>query len=211
MRKLILCTVLIMCIALGGLFASQTINSTVRLSSIVRNQNSGNPSVIIGINSTSFNTLIDPSIETVAITDVNLTESGSFTFALMTSDDVYIGDAVSAFNMSIEIKAEGFHRYDYDYTGYLEGSSMDEANILERDAVPILKVAPEISIPQFQGENENVSVVKDGRDNVINVQFLHGKTRADLVLGTFTIEWNGKRPLEAGNYKAKVSVTYSTP
>ena len=71
--------------------------------------------------------------------------------------------------------------------------------------------SPEVEIPEFRGSNENVSVYHTGDGNKIGVQFNKGITKADLVLGTFSISWKGKSPLDEGVYKAKVSVVYSTP
>ena len=78
--------------------------------------------------------------------------------------------------------------------------------------MPLASNNPEIEIPQFYGNNENVVVSHSGASkNAIEVQFNKGTTKANLVLGTFNVEWEGKRPLDAGIYKAKVSVVYSTP
>ena len=139
-------------------------------------------------------------------------QDGQFTFVLMTSEEVRIPRGGQKTYLHIEVKAEGFHRYDYNYTGFLEGSSMDEANIKEHNAVPLLSTTPYITIANFYGDNENVDVKHvENKGNKVEIQFLEGVTKANLILGTFTVEWKGKRPLEAGIYKAKVSITYSTP
>ncbi len=213
MRRALLCIACILVLVSAGLFA-QTQTSVVRLSSIVKNQTSGNPSVIIGINSTTldFDTLMDPNIEATAITGLDLTEDGVFTFALMTSENVYMSSGSSSYIMSIEVSADGFHRYEYKDSQHQAGYSMEGSDIVEYEAVPIKSLTPNIQIPRFQGENENVSVVKTSdRGNVVNVQFNPGHTRSQLILGTFSVEWEGRKPLEAGIYKAEVYITYSTP
>ncbi len=183
----------------------------VTIASVVKVPETVNPQIIIGIGSAELTYYVSPDQETTTITGLNLMEDGSFTFALMSSEEVYISTGSLRASLDIEIVAEGFHLYDYNYTGILAGSSMDEANIKQKNAVPLLSTRPVIEIPQFYGNNENVTVRHEGDGNKISITFNKGTTRAELILATFKIEWKGKRPLEAGIYKAKVSVIYSSP
>ena len=69
----------------------------------------------------------------------------------------------------------------------------------------------QVGVPGFSGSDENVSVEHvGGKNNKIEVTFNPGKTRADLVLGTFRVDWKGNSKLESGIYKAEVMVSYST-
>ncbi len=196
----------------GQIFADTSNISSVTIASVVQGQLDVNPQIIIGIGSAELSYYMTPDQETTTITNLNLMEDGYFTFALMTSEEVRIISENYKYSIQIEINAEGFHLYDYNYTGILEGSSMDEANIKKKNAVPLLSNSPNINIPQFSGQNENVEVNHIGNnDNQINITFNTGMTKSELILGTFDVAWKGQRPLEAGIYKAKVSVTYKTP
>ncbi len=213
MRKYLIVALLLLTIA-GGLFAADQMSGTsVTIASVVTPPEPVNPSIIIGIGSTELSYYMSPDMETTAITGINLMEDGEFSFALMTSEEVRIprGTSIRSF-LDIEVKAEGFHLYDYNYTGFLEGSSMDESNIKRRDAVPLLSENPKIEINSFFGTDENVEVYyTSGKNSKITIEFREGVTKANLILGTFKVQWKGQRPLEAGIYKAKVSIIYSSP
>ena len=208
MRKVILTALLLMVLLIGSAFADTT---SLTIASIVKDTTQTNPSIIIGIGSAELTYYVNPDTETTEITGLNLTEDGSFTFALMTSEEVIINSESQKYGLSIEIQADGFHLYDYNYAGDMGGSSWDELSIKQKYAVPLTTSNPEVEIPDFYGANENISVYHSGAKNRIEVQFDKGRTKAELILGTFTIQWKGKRPLEAGIYKAKVNVIYSTP
>ena len=212
MKKILFAIVMFSMILCLPLFAEDSIMSSITLASVVQPPVQVNPQIIIGIGSAELSSYISPLQETTVITGLNLTKDGSFTFALMTSEEITVTTNSTRMAMEIEIVAEGFHLYDYDYTGIMEGSSMDEANIKQRNAVPLLSNSPEISIPQFYGSNENVVVNHTSEaKNKIQITFNKGTTKAQLILGTFNVDWQGKRPLDVGIYKAKVSVIYSTP
>lgn len=191
-------------------FAASDQSSVVTVGSVVLGNIQGNPKIIIGIGATDMSQYLTQDKETTVITGLNLTKDGSYSFVLLTSEEVILGISKRT-AMEIEIYAEGFDLYDYDYNGATEGSSMESASIKMKNAVPILSTTPEIKIPTFSGKDQNVSVSHIGSsNNKISVEFLPGMTKANLILGSFTVEWNGKRPLDAGIYKAKVSVIYST-
>ncbi|MBR2282666.1 MAG: hypothetical protein IJ863_08595 [Spirochaetales bacterium] len=213
MKKLLFVSMLLIVLLAGQVYADGKLNSSaVTIASVVSPPEAANPSIIIGIGSAELSYYMTPDQETTAITGINLMEDGRFTFALMTSEEVRIFKGAPKNLLHIEVRAEGFHFYDYNYTGYLEGSSMDESNIKQFNAVPLLSTTPYITISTFYGSNENVEVRHvENQGNKIEVEFLEGITKAELILGTFTVEWKGKRPLEAGIYKAKVSIIYSTP
>ena len=212
MKKLLFISLLLVLVLTGQVYAETMTGSSVTIASVVQPPETTNPSIIIGIGSAELSYYMTPDQETTAVTGINLMEDGQFTFVLMTSEEVRIPRGGQKTYLHIEVKAEGFHRYDYNYTGLLEGSSMDEANIKEHNAVPLLSTTPYITIANFYGDNENVDVKHvENKGNKVEIQFLEGVTKANLILGTFTVEWKGKRPLEAGIYKAKVSITYSTP
>lgn len=212
MKKILFIIAIFSLVLCMSLFAEDPTMSTVTIASVVQEPLQVNPSIIIGIGSAELSSYVSPETEMTVITGLNLTKDGTFTFALMTSEEINIVSNNSKMYLQIEIVAEGFHLYDYDYTGIMEGSSMDAANIKQRDAVPLLSTTPEIEIPQFYGNNENVTVRhSQGAKNKINIEFNKGITKAQLILGTFNVEWQGKRPLDVGIYKAKVSVIYSTP
>ena len=211
MKKILFTIVLLSLAICFALCADDMTSTTVTIASIVQSPLQVNPSIIIGIGSAELSSYVSPETETTVITGLNLMKDGTFTFALMTSEEINIISNNHKVSLQIEIIAEGFHLYDYDYTGIMEGSSMDEANIKVHNAVPLLSSTPEIDIPQFYGTNENVTVNHaPGAKNKIDIQFNKGITKADLILGTFNVAWEGKRPLDAGIYKAKVSVIYST-
>ena len=212
MKKILFVIAIFSLVLCMSLFAEDPTMSTVTIASVVQEPLQVNPSIIIGIGSAELSSYVSPETEMTVITGLNLTKDGTFTFALMTSEEINIVSNNSKMYLQIEIVVEGFHLYDYDYTGIMEGSSMDAANIKQRDAVPLLSTTPEIEIPQFYGNNENVTVRhSQGAKNKINIEFNKGITKAQLILGTFNVEWQGKRPLDVGIYKAKVSVIYSTP
>lgn len=208
MRKVILTLLALMVLCVGFAFADTT---SLTIASIVKDTTQINPSIIIGIGSAELTYYVNPDQELTEITGLNLTQDGSFTFALMTSEEVVINSESQKYGLTIEIQAEGFHLYDYNYNASMEGSSRDEMSIKQLNAVPLTTTNPEVEIPSFYGANENVTVYHSGGRNRIEIQFDKGRTKAELILGTFSIDWKGKRPLEAGIYKAKVNVIYSTP
>ena len=207
MRKVILTLLALMVLCVGFAFADTT---SLTIASIVKDTTQINPSIIIGIGSAELTYYVNPDQELTEITGLNLTQDGSFTFALTTSEEVIINSESQKYGLAIEIQADGFHLYDYNYNGSMNGSS-EELSIKQKYAVPLATSNPEVEIPGFYGANENVTVYHSGSKNRIEVQFDKGRTKSELILGTFTIQWKGKRPLEAGIYKAKVNVIYSTP
>ena len=214
MRKVLLAIILLCATLCAPLFAEDTTSTTVTIASVVEAPLKASPSIVISFVTPEIQTNIEANTEAEAtvITGLNLTEDGSFTFSLMTSEEVVVSTESTKLNLQIEIVADGFHLYDYNYTGATEGSVLNDSKIKQRNAVPLLSNTPEINIPQFRGSNENVVVSHaNGAANAIEVQFNKGTTKANLILGSFNVEWEGKRPLEAGIYKAKVSVVYSTP
>lgn len=214
MRKVLLVIILFAIALCSPLFAADSTTTTVTIASVVPAPIKANPAIIISFVTPELTTTVTTATgeETTVITGMNLTEDGSLKFSLMTSEEITVTTNSTKLNLQIEIVAEGFHLYDYDYTGATEGSLMDESKIKQRNAVPLRSTTPEIDIPQFYGNNENVVVNHTGAGkNAIEVQFNKGTTKANLVLGTFDVEWEGKRPLDAGIYRAKVSVVYSTP
>ena len=214
MRKVLLAIILLGIVLCAPLFAEDSTSTTVTIASVVEAPLKASPSIVISFVTPEIQTNIEANTEADAtvITGLNLTEDGSFTFSLMTSEEIVVTTNSTKLNLQIEIVADGFHLYDYDYTGATESSVLNDSKIKQRNAVPLLSNAPEINIPQFRGSNENVVVNHaNGVSNAIEVQFNKGTTRANLVLGSFDVAWEGKRPLEAGIYKAKVSVVYSTP
>ena len=216
MRKALLVIILFSVVLIASLFAGDSTTSTVTIASVVEAPIKENPSIIISFVTPDIATTVETTgtkgEETTAITGLDLTENGSLSFSLMTSEEITVTTNSTKLNLQIEIVAEGFHLYDYDYTEATVGSVMNDSKIKERNAVPLLSTTPEINIPQFYGSNENVVVNHaGGAKNAIEVQFNKGTTKANLVLGSFDVEWEGKSPLDAGIYKAKVSVVYSTP
>ncbi len=207
MRKVLLTLLALLVLCVGFAFADTT---SLTIASIVKDTTQINPSIIIGIGSAELTYYVNPDQETTEITGLNLTQDGSFTFALMTSEEVIINSESQKYGLAIEIQADGFHLYDYSYNGSMNGSS-EELSIKQKYAVPLTTSNPEVEIPGFYGANENVTVYHSGGKNRIEIQFDKGRTKAELILGTFSIDWKGKRPLEAGIYKAKVNVIYSTP
>lgn len=208
MRKVILTALLFTVLIIGTAFADTT---SLTIASVVNDTTQINPSIIIGVGSAELTYYVNPDQEITEITGLNLSQDGNFTFALMTSEEVIINTESQKYGLSIEIRADGFHLYDYDYTAGMDGTSGNEPKIKQKYAVPLTTSSPEVEIPDFYGANENVSVYHSGSKNRIEIQFDKGKTKSELILGTFTIQWKGKRPLEAGIYKAKVNVIYSTP
>lgn len=208
--KRVLFTAVLVLLMVGQIFAVTDQSSVVTVESIVLGQEHGNPNIIIGIGASDLSQYITPDRETTVITGLNLTKDGSYSFVLVTSEEVVLG-LTKRTAMEIEILAEGFDLYDQDYSGAADGSSMEEASIKLKNAVPLLSKTPEIRIPTFTGSDQNVTVSHvGGSSNKVSVQFNPGRTKANFILGSFSIEWNGKRPLDAGIYKAKVSVVYTT-
>ncbi|MBO4410318.1 MAG: hypothetical protein J5775_06155 [Spirochaetales bacterium] len=187
------------------------VTSRVVLASSVVNRTQTNPAVIVNIQTADLSARVETGLETTTITDLNLSENGSITFSLMTSAEVYISNGTVKSGLDIEIVAEGFHRYDYDSSNSSTRTYNDEKYLVEKNAVPLDSMTPEIDIPQFYGSDENCAVKHSGSGNRIEVEFSQGVTRADLTLATFTVSWKGAEKLDPGVYKAMVSVIYSTP
>lgn len=207
MKKAALITAIVLLFAMQSLSA---VTSRFVLASSVVNRSQTNPAVILNIQATDVSAYVDTGIETSAITDLNLTEDGSITFALMTSAEVFISSGKLKSQMDIEVVAEGFHRYDYN-KATATPTSNDDKYIIEENAVPLDTLTPAIDIPMFNGEDENCEVKHAGADNKVEVEFTQGVTRENLTLATFTVSWKGMSQLDVGIYKAKVSVIYSTP
>ena len=87
MKKAALITAIVLLFAVQSLSA---VTSRFVLASSVVNRSQTNPAVILNIQATDVSAYVDTGIETSAITDLNLTEDGSITFALMTSAEVFI-------------------------------------------------------------------------------------------------------------------------
>ena len=221
MRKALLVIILFSMVLFAPLFAADSTTTTVTIASMVEAPVKVTPAIVltfvtpeisttISTVSSTTGTTAETEASSAVISGLNLTEEGTLTFSLLTNDEIVVTTESTKLNLTIEILADGFHLYD-DSSVY-EGSVLDDSKIKQRNAVPLVSNAPDINIPQFYGNNENVVVNHTGASkNAIEVQFNKGTTRANLVLGTFDVSWEGKRPLDAGIYKAKVSVVYSTP
>ena len=213
MRKAILVIILFSMVLIAPLLAEDSTTTTVTIASVVEAPVKATPIIVINFVTPELTTTVTTETgvdSSTVITGLNLTEEGSLTFSLMTNEEITVTTESTKLNLQIEIKADGFHLYDDAIVG--DGVIFDDSKIKQRNAVPLLSSAPEIEIPQFYGSNENVVVNHaNGANNAIEVQFNKGTTKANLVLGTFNVGWEGKRPLDAGIYKAKVSVVYSTP
>ena len=211
MRRAILFT-LVLLTALCAVFAADPVNAvSITVASMVMEPARVTPSISIGFSATGFSYTASTADNATLITDLDLTKDGSFTFSLLTTEEVNILALSSRTALSIEIEADGFHLYEDVDPSAKEGFAMSGSTILERDAVPITSIEPDISIPGFSGSDENVRVEHTGgKNNRIEVTFNPGKTRAELVLGTFHVDWKGKKILDPGIYKAEVRVSYST-
>lgn len=215
MRKALFVIILFSMVLCSPLFAGDSTTTTVTIASVVEAPMKETPAIIISFVTPEISTTVTTSSTTTgeldsAVTGLNLMEDGSLTFSLMTSEEITVTTNSTKLNLSIEIVADGFHLYDDSSIN--EGSLLDDSKIKQRNAVPLLSSTPEIEIPQFYGSNQNVAVNHaGGAKNAIEVQFNKGTTKANLVLGSFDVAWEGKYPLDAGIYKAKVSVVYSTP
>ena len=217
MRKALLVIILFSMVLFAPLFAADSTTTMVTIASMVEAPVKASPAIILTFVTPQLATTVSTSTTTTTtgevdsiISGLNLTEPGTLTFSLLTSEEIVVTTESTKLNLSIEIVADGFHLYDDSSVS--EGSILDDSKIKQRNAVPLASNNPEIEIPQFYGNNENVVVSHSGASkNAIEVQFNKGTTKANLVLGTFNVEWEGKRPLDAGIYKAKVSVVYSTP
>lgn len=203
MKRMLTLFMLILVLCMCPAFAD---SSTVTIASVVDGRPNLNPYIVIGIGSVQLSYTVESGVDTTTISGLDLTQDGSFTFAMLTSEEVRIFTESQKYGLAIEIIADGFHLY-----GYGSGSQADSLILRQRDAVPLLTTTPDIEIPGFDGDDENVDVWHSGGNNRIEVRFNRGTTRAELVLGTFNIGWKGISPLEEGVYKAKVSVIYSTP
>ena len=211
MKRVILFTLVLLTV-LGAVFAADPVNAvTITVASMVMEPARVTPSISIGFAATGFSYMASTTENATLITDLDLTRDGSFTFSLLTTEEVNILALNSRTTLFIEIEADGFHLYeDVDPTSK-EGFALAGATVLEKDAVPITSLEPDINIPGFSGSDENVAVEHTGgKNNKIEVVFNPGKTRAELVLGTFHVDWKGKRILDPGLYKAEVKVSYST-
>ena len=213
MKKFLFVTFLFV-VALFGLCAADPINAvSVTVASIVKEPVQVTPSFTISIDAAAMpvSTVSNLEGESMTISDLDLTKDGSFSFSLQTADEVNIFGAALRSALSIEIEADGFHLYESSNPGSREGFAAAASSIKERNAVPITSIAPEIDIPHFSGSDENVKVNHiDGKNNKIEVTFNPGKTRSDLIIGSFKVDWKGKQELDEGIYKAEVMVSYST-
>ena len=199
MKKNLFLLLIIVSLVLVPVFADST-SSVLTVGSIVYPYKEASPQISVG-----FETGLNAEMGgTSVITGLDLTQDGAFEFVLTTSNEVILSTTQTA-TIHVQILADGFHLYDSN----TDLNSTDAKNILVENAVPIASNNPVIDVPMFTGDDENVTVTGDG--NTIAVQFNPGKTKADLVLGTFKVEWKGVNPLPAGVYKAKVSVNYNTP
>ena len=200
--------------ALVGLFAAEPVNAVqVTVASIVKEPVTVTPSISVSVTTTAvqFSYLSNTASDSTVVEGLDLTEDGSFSFSLLTADEVDIFGSAQRAALSIEIEADGFHLYEDTKDSARDGFSLADSRIKERNAVPITSLSPEISIPNFTGADENVTVNHvGGQNNKVEVTFNPGKTKADLVLGTFRVEWKGKKELDEGIYKAEVMVVYST-
>lgn len=213
MKKVLLVTFLLLTV-LSGLFAAEPINAvSVTVASIVKEPVAVSPSIAVSINAAAvqFSYLSTPGSDGTIVSGLDLTKDGSFSFSLLTTDEVNILGFSQRAALSIEIEADGFHLYEETKDNLKDGFSLAETRIKERNAVPITSLSPEISIPNFGGADENVTVNHvDGKNNKIEVTFNPGKTKSDLVIGSFRVDWQGKKELDEGIYKAEVMVLYST-
>lgn len=203
MKRILALSTLILVLCMCPVFAG---TSTVTIASVVDGRPQVNPNIVIGIGSIQLTYHVDSELDTTTVSGLDLTQDGSFTFAMLTSEEVRIYTESQKYGLTIEIVAEGFHLY-----GYGAGNSPDTLVLRQPNAVPLLTTTPEVEIPEFGGTDENVDVWHSGGNNRIEVRFNRGTTRSELILGTFSIGWKGMSPLEEGVYKAKVSVVYSTP
>ena len=199
LTALILIMVLCMCPVFAGI-------NTVTIASVVDGRPQVNPNIVIGIGSIQLTYTVETGVDTTTISGLDLTQDGSFSFAMLTSEEVRIFTESQKYGLTIEIVAEGFHLYSPG-----SGNSSDSLVLRRMNAVPLLTTKPDVEIPEFDGEDENVEVWHSGGNNRIEARFNKGTTRSELILGTFSIGWRGVSPLEEGVYKAKVQVIYSTP
>ena len=212
MKKFLVVTA-IMFAVLFGLYAAEPINAvSVTVATIVKEPVAISPTFSVNINATTnFTYYSTPDGEQTIISDLDLSEDGSCTFSLLTTDEINIFGVSQRSALSIEIEADGFHLYEDKGQELKDGFSLADTQIKQRNAVPITSLSPEIDIPQFNGTDENVTVNHlGGKNNKIEVIFNAGKTKSDLVIGTFRVGWNGKQELDEGIYKAEVQVIYST-
>jgi len=203
MKRLLTILISIMVLCICPVFADM---STVTIASVVDGRPQVNPNIVIGIGSVQLTYTVETGVDTTTISGLDLTQDGSFTFAMLTSEEVRIFTGSQKYGLTIEIVAEGFHLY-----GNGGGNPTDSLVLRQMNAVPLISTRPYVDIPEFKGEDENVEVRHSGGNNRIEARFNRGTTRSELILGTFSIGWKGVSPLEEGVYKAKVSVIYSTP
>ena len=211
MRRILVFTLLLLT-ALCTAFSADPVNAvSVIVASIVKEPEIVTPTISISFATASLSSLSSLAGEDVVVEDLDLTKDGSFTFSLLTADEVNLLGFSHKAALSIEIEADGFHLYE-DTDPNARGSAYYSGlSVKKRNAVPISSFEPEIDIPGFSGSDENVRVEHTGgKNNRIEVTFNPGRTRADLVLGTFKVDWKGDTKLEAGIYKAEVMVSYST-
>lgn len=209
MKRVLIALIMIAVLATSA-FAVEEKKTLVSITSIVDVPEQGNPGILIGIGSAEISSVIRPDQETTTISGINLMADGDFSFALITSEEVFLKSSRNS--IYVEILAEGFHRYEYSDTG--SAAIMDDSAIVQKNAVPLLSTTPEIKLPIYDGtDDENhISVTYlNSTRNKVAITFNPGTTKANLIVGTFKVEWKGMMPLDAGIYKAKVNVVYSTP
>ena len=211
MKKILAFTVLLLTVLCSVFAADPAASVSIVVASVVKEPVLVTPTISISFASTAVSYLSSTTGESTVVDDIDLTKDGSFSFSLLTADEVNIIGVSYKAALSIEIEADGFHLYE-DVDPNARGSAYYSGlSVKKRNAVPISSFEPEISIPGFEGSDENVSVQHiSGKNNKIEVTFNPGKTRSDLVLGTFKVDWKGNSKLESGIYKAEVMVSYST-
>lgn len=211
MRKLLAFTVLLLAVLCSVFAADSATAVSIVVASVVKEPVLVTPTISISFANAVVSYLSSTTGESAVVEDIDLTKDGSFSFSLLTADEVNIIGVSYKAALSIEIEADGFHLYE-DTDPNARGSAYYSGlSVKKRNAVPISSFEPEINIPGFSGSDENVSVQHTiGKNNKIEVTFNPGKTRADLVLGTFKVDWKGNSNLESGIYKAEVMVSYST-
>lgn len=211
MKKLSAVTFLLLTV-LCSVFSADPVNAvSLVVVSVVKEPPVVTPTISISFATTSVSYLSSPSGDSAVVEDLDLTKDGSFSFSLLTADEVNILGLSYKAALAIEIEADGFHLYEDPDSDARGSAYYSGLTVKQRNAVPITSFEPEINIPGFAGSDENVKVEHiGGKGNKIEVTFNPGKTRADLVLGTFKVDWKGNSKLEAGIYKAEVMVSYST-
>ena len=92
MRKVLLAIILLGIVLCAPLFAEDSTSTTVTIASVVEAPLKASPSIVISFVTPEIQTNIEANTEADAtvITGLNLTEDGSFTFSLMTSEEIVV-------------------------------------------------------------------------------------------------------------------------